>query len=95
MKKNFIAGMTLEEFRDTVNQGTVIVVPVGSTELEGTHLPLGADTIMHSNGLPGYKRGGGYRCLPYGGADKGESILMLISDFARAFILEFRGLAVE
>ena len=46
MDKTFIAGMTWEEFRDTVNSGTVIVVPVGSTELEGTHLPLGVDTIM-------------------------------------------------
>ena len=46
MDKTFIAGMTWEEFRDNVNSGTVIVVPVGSTELEGTHLPLGVDTIM-------------------------------------------------
>ena len=46
MDKIFIAGMTWEEFRDTVNSETVIVVPVGSTELEGTHLPLGVDTIM-------------------------------------------------
>lgn len=38
--------MTWEEFRDKVNSKTVIVVPVGSTELEGTHLPLGVDTIM-------------------------------------------------
>ncbi len=46
MGKTFIAGMTWEEFRDNVNSRTVIVVPVGSTELEGTHLPLGVDTIM-------------------------------------------------
>ena len=46
MDKTFIAGMTWEEFRDNVNSGTVIVVPVGSTELEGIHLPLGVDTIM-------------------------------------------------
>ena len=46
MDKTFLAGMTWEEFRDNVNSGTVIVVPVGSTELEGTHLPLGVDTIM-------------------------------------------------
>jgi creatinine amidohydrolase len=46
MDKNFIAGITWEEFRDTVNTETVIVIPVGSTELEGTHLPLGVDTIM-------------------------------------------------
>ncbi len=44
--KTFIASMTWEEFRDTVNATTVIVIPVGSTELEGTHLPLGVDTIM-------------------------------------------------
>lgn len=46
MNKTFIASMTWEEFRDNVNSTTVIVVPVGSTELEGTHLPLGVDTIM-------------------------------------------------
>jgi creatinine amidohydrolase len=46
MDKTFLAGMTWEEFRDNVNSGTVFVVPVGSTELEGTHLPLGVDTIM-------------------------------------------------
>jgi creatinine amidohydrolase len=46
MDKTFIASMTWEEFRDKVNSKTVIVVPVGSTELEGTHLPLGVDTIM-------------------------------------------------
>ena len=46
MGKTFIAGMTWEEFRENVNSRTVIVVPVGSTELEGTHLPLGVDTIM-------------------------------------------------
>ena len=46
MDKTFLAGMTWEEFRDNVNSGTVIVVPVGSTELEGTHLPLGVDAIM-------------------------------------------------
>ena len=46
MDKTFIASMTWEEFRDNVNSTTVIVVPLGSTELEGTHLPLGVDTIM-------------------------------------------------
>ncbi|MGD9238584.1 MAG: creatininase family protein [Desulfobacterales bacterium] len=46
MDKAFIAALTWEEFRDAVNSKTVIVVPVGSTELEGPHLPLGVDTIM-------------------------------------------------
>jgi len=45
MMKNFVSDMTWEEFRDAVNQRTVFVIPTGSTELAGIHLPLGVDTI--------------------------------------------------
>jgi len=46
MKTNFIADLTWEEFRDAVKEKTVLVIPMGSTELEGVHLPLGVDTIV-------------------------------------------------
>jgi len=46
MWKSFVLDMTWEEFRDAVDEKTVIVIPLGSMELEGTHLPLGVDTIV-------------------------------------------------
>ena len=46
MKKSHILEMTWEEFRDSVDSKTVVVIPMGSTELEGLHLPLGVDTIV-------------------------------------------------
>ena len=38
--------MSCEEFRDTVDERMVVVIPMGSTELEGLYLPLGVDTIV-------------------------------------------------
>ncbi|MHB8091986.1 MAG: creatininase family protein [Syntrophales bacterium] len=38
--------MTWEEFRDAIGKDPVLVIPIGSTELAGLHLPLGADTIV-------------------------------------------------
>ena len=46
MKKSYIIDMSWEEFRDSVDSKTVVVIPMGSTELEGLHLPLGVDTIV-------------------------------------------------
>jgi creatinine amidohydrolase len=46
MKKSYLLEMTWEEFRDVVDEKTVVLVPMGSTELEGPHLPLGVDTIV-------------------------------------------------
>lgn len=46
MNKSFVLEMTWEEFRDAVDSKTVMVIPMGSTELEGLHLPLGVDTIV-------------------------------------------------
>ena len=46
MNKSYILDMTWEEFRDSVDSKTVVVIPMGSTELEGLHLPLGVDTIV-------------------------------------------------
>ncbi|HDR16732.1 MAG TPA: creatininase family protein [Desulfobacteraceae bacterium] len=42
----FIENMSWEAFRDAVSEDPVVVVPMGSTELEGPHLPLGTDTIV-------------------------------------------------
>ena len=56
MKKSFIADMTWEEFRDQIDDAAVVVIPMGSTELEGSHLPLGVDTIM-AKGLAGRLEG--------------------------------------
>jgi len=59
MPKTMIAEMTWENFRDAVNEDTVAVIPVGSIELEGPHLPLGVDTIVARalarslDGIPG------------------------------------------
>ncbi len=46
MGTRIIADMTWEAFRDAIDDRAVCVVPMGSTELEGTHLPLGVDTIV-------------------------------------------------
>ncbi len=46
MRKTIVENMTWEEFRDQVDDAAVMVIPMGSTELEGSHLPLGVDTIM-------------------------------------------------
>jgi creatinine amidohydrolase len=46
MKTGRISRMTWESFRDAVDADTVAVIPIGSIELEGPHLPLGVDTIV-------------------------------------------------
>jgi creatinine amidohydrolase len=38
--------MTWEEFQSFTNRGGVVVVPVGSCEQHGLHLPLGVDAII-------------------------------------------------
>jgi creatinine amidohydrolase len=56
MKKSYMLDMTWEEFRDSIDSKTVMVIPMGSIELEGLHLPLGVDTIVAkgiSRGLAG------------------------------------------
>jgi creatinine amidohydrolase len=40
-----LLNMTWQEFQAAVTPKTVVVIPLGSAELEGTHLPLGVDTI--------------------------------------------------
>jgi creatinine amidohydrolase len=46
VKKSRVLDMTWEAFRDAVDEKTVMVIPMGSTELEGPHLPLGVDTFV-------------------------------------------------
>jgi creatinine amidohydrolase len=38
--------LTWEDFGELAKRGCVIIVPVGSTEQHGPHLPLGSDTII-------------------------------------------------
>jgi creatinine amidohydrolase len=46
VRKSLLLNMTWEEFRDSVTEASLVVIPIGSIELEGTHLPLGVDTII-------------------------------------------------
>ena len=45
-KKAFIMDMTWQDFQEAVRPSTVGLIPLGSAELEGTHLPLGVDTFV-------------------------------------------------
>jgi creatinine amidohydrolase len=55
----FISAMTSEAFAKAAGDDAVVLIPMGSTELEGSHLPLGVDTIVADgvarrlNGEPG------------------------------------------
>jgi len=59
MTSFYISEMTSEECRKASEENSVVVIPMGSTELEGNHLPLGVDTIVADgiarrlNGIPG------------------------------------------
>jgi len=59
MPSCFIAEMTSEQCSRAAGENAVVVIPMGSTELEGTHLPLGVDTIVAGGvakrltGIPG------------------------------------------
>lgn len=46
MKKSYLMDMTWQEFESALNDKSVLMIPMGSAELEGLHLPLGVDTIM-------------------------------------------------
>ncbi len=43
---SFIIGMSTEAFESSAADGAVVIIPIGSVELEGPHLPLGGDTIV-------------------------------------------------
>lgn len=46
MKKVLMAEMNWYEYKEALNKTDTIIVPVGSTEILGTHTPLGTDHIM-------------------------------------------------
>lgn len=46
MSAKFLQNMTWEEFGEEVWRGTVLILPVGSTEQHGPHLPVGTDTMV-------------------------------------------------
>ena len=46
MTSIYISEMTSDECRRYAQEDAVVVIPMGSTELEGGHLPLGVDTIV-------------------------------------------------
>jgi creatinine amidohydrolase len=69
MAKSYMADMSWREFQEALDQNTVLVVPLGSTELEGPHLPLGVDTIAArgvARGLAGEEGVIIAPCLPLG-----------------------------
>ncbi|RJX30503.1 MAG: creatininase family protein [Desulfarculus sp.] len=43
--KSFLMDMTWQEFKQAAGPHAVVVIPLGSAELEGAHLPVGVDTI--------------------------------------------------
>ncbi len=42
----FIEHITMEEFKEGVDRGRTLVIPYGTVEAHGTHLPLGTDTMI-------------------------------------------------
>lgn len=46
MKKYLMDEMTWEEFREAVEENPVAVIPIGSIEQHGPHLPLGTDSLI-------------------------------------------------
>jgi creatinine amidohydrolase len=43
---SFILGMSTEDFKARASDDALVIIPIGSVELEGPHLPLGVDTIV-------------------------------------------------
>lgn len=98
--KSFLMEMTWQEFRDTVKPDSVVLIPMGSAELEGTHLPVGVDTIAAEGlaaqlaGLPGVIIGPtipvGYSkwFMPYPGTISLEqdTLVKLLSDYCESLI---------
>jgi creatinine amidohydrolase len=100
MKKNFLANMTWQEFASALNKETIMVIPMGSVELEGLHLPLGTDTIM-AEGLaqrlskeskiiicPSLPIGYSKWFMPFPGTItvEQETLVLLILDYCRCLI---------
>jgi creatinine amidohydrolase len=46
MKKVLMAEMTAKEYKKALEETDTVIIPVGSTEIMGTHTPLGADHLL-------------------------------------------------
>jgi creatinine amidohydrolase len=100
MTSSFIAQMNWEAFGEAAKSDAVVVIPMGSTELEGPHLPLGVDTIvadgiaMRLNGEPGILIGPtlpiGYSkwFLPFPGtiSFETETLIRVLSEYTKSLI---------
>jgi len=90
--------MTWEEYRDKVKR-SIIILPVGSLEQHGPHLPLGVDTMI-PKGLAmmvaeeieamvmppivyGYKSAGGGQLFPGTTSLDGDTLIRLVLDVLR------------
>jgi len=100
MATKMIDRMTWEDFQDNCESKTVAVIPLGSVELEGPHLPLGVDTIAaHAlserlDGMPGVLVGPtlpiGYSkwFMPFAGTIslEMETLIRVLDEYARSLI---------
>ncbi len=69
MHKAYLMDMTWREFQEAVTPDTVVLIPLGSAELEGPHLPVGVDSIAAEGvtaGLAGVEGVIIGPCLPIG-----------------------------
>ncbi len=99
-QKSYLMDMTWREFQEAVTPRTVVVMPLGSAELEGTHLPVGVDTIAAQGlaarltGLEGVIIGPsipiGYSkwFLPYPGTIslEQETMIHLLTDYGASLV---------
>jgi creatinine amidohydrolase len=46
MKKNVLANLTWQELDEMKREDCIVLIPLGSTEQQGSHLPLGVDTYV-------------------------------------------------
>ncbi|MCB2228993.1 MAG: creatininase family protein [Desulfarculaceae bacterium] len=97
-EKSYLMDMTWQEVAAAITPQTVVVVPLGSAELEGTHLPVGVDTIAADgvaarlagldNVIIGPTLPIGYSkwFLPYPGTIslEQETLIRVLEDYARS-----------
>lgn len=46
MTGHWLQDMTWEDYKDSLRKCSVVLIPIGSTEQHGPHLPLGTDTMV-------------------------------------------------
>jgi creatinine amidohydrolase len=100
MTSAFISEMTSEAMANAAGEDAVVVIPMGSTELEGPHLPLGVDTIVAGgiarrlNGEPGVVIGPtlpiGYSkwFLPFAGTIslETETLIRVLTEYVQSLL---------